>query len=276
MWLYIPSEAYPYAPVSEALTSGSDGPWAPGIAPWVTLSGTPTQRAASWRGWKTRAWIQLLSGMTLRPSTAGRGAARWISSLLDSPVKISAPPAAAKGSSPVTAAGSGMKLRVSFAKWDRGSCSWKTSQRSLLGDSELFLETWPLSGSMRNGTCSARQESERHTFDSDFSFWALDRWATPTSRDWKDQSCSDDHPTNSRLGMQAVRWSPPPMEMHSLPDQPTPPDGGPTCGPAVLNHLFVEALMGFPRGWTECAVSAAQSSQQLPAAHFGTSQDARK
>ena len=41
----------------------------------------------------------------------------------------------------------------SFATFDLGSCSWRTRQPSLLGDSDEFLETWPRSGSMRSGAC---------------------------------------------------------------------------------------------------------------------------
>ena len=50
----------------------------------------------------------------------------------------------------------GQKWRASWAKFDRGTYSWKTAQCSLLGDSELFLETWPRWGSMRNGECLER------------------------------------------------------------------------------------------------------------------------
>lgn len=44
-------------------------------------TGKPTPQPSSWRGWKTRPWIRLLSGTMLPPSTAAFGAARWTSSL---------------------------------------------------------------------------------------------------------------------------------------------------------------------------------------------------
>lgn len=43
----------------------------------VTLSGTHTQRPFSWRGWKTRPWIQLLFGTMYEPSTQRLGVAQW-------------------------------------------------------------------------------------------------------------------------------------------------------------------------------------------------------
>jgi DNA (cytosine-5)-methyltransferase 1 len=66
--------------------------------------------------------------------------------------------------------------------------------------------------------------------------WAS-KWATPTSRDGKDGAAKDANvPTNGLLGRQALR---------------TPTAGAPTSSRAVLNPLFVEALMGFPSGWTD-------------------------
>ena len=85
-WLYIPPDALPEpethacsaspsAPARAGSTSGSPSP-SPDIVLWVTSSGKPSPQPLSWRGWKTRPWIRLLSGTTLEPSTAARGAAR--------------------------------------------------------------------------------------------------------------------------------------------------------------------------------------------------------
>ena len=91
-WLYLPPGAIRgaavhaltasrSAPEQAASTSASTSP-VPDIALWVTSSGKPSQQPLSWRGWKTKPWIQHLSGTTLHPSTAALGAASWISSLL--------------------------------------------------------------------------------------------------------------------------------------------------------------------------------------------------
>ena len=47
----------------------------------------------------------------------------------------------------------GEKWHASFVKFDPDSCSWRTHQCSLLGDLELFSETWPQWGLMRGGEC---------------------------------------------------------------------------------------------------------------------------
>ena len=90
-WLYLPPDALPEpethassaslsAPARAGSTSGSPSP-SPDIVLWAMSSGKPSPQPLSWRGWKTRPWIRLLSGTTLEPSTAARGAARWTSSL---------------------------------------------------------------------------------------------------------------------------------------------------------------------------------------------------
>ena len=70
----------------------------------------------------------------------------------------------------------GSKWRESFVKFDPDSSSWKTRQRSLFGDWEKFLATWPKWGSMRNGECWALDTSERLTKETEFGFWP-----TPTA-----------------------------------------------------------------------------------------------
>ncbi len=47
----------------------------------------------------------------------------------------------------------GWKWHGSFAKFNPGSFSWKTRQHSLLEVSDVFLQTWPRWGLMRNGEC---------------------------------------------------------------------------------------------------------------------------
>lgn len=72
-WLYVPALA--------DLNSESESQPADSIVLSVTSSGKPMPRPLSWRGWKTRPWIALLSGTISRPSTAALGAASWIASL---------------------------------------------------------------------------------------------------------------------------------------------------------------------------------------------------
>lgn len=67
-------------------------------------------------------------------------------------------------------------------------------------------------------------------------------WATPNARDWK----GEDIP--GRAGAP------------SLPAQAMRKAGQDGLPLAVLNPLFVEALMGLPIGWTNCGVLATPSS----------------
>ena len=169
-WLYLPGS------VDSSLDSNSPSP---DTALFVTLSGTPTQRPFSWRGWKTRPWVTRLSGVTLSASTASRGVELWLAGLFqaDSRVPISPWPVEEPDSMEQPPA-SGPNMLESFAKWNRDSSLWKTSQLSLLEDSTEFSETWPRSGSMRNGMCFQRQESERRTFAAGSSSWPTPRTIT--------------------------------------------------------------------------------------------------
>lgn len=171
-WLFVPG--------LEGSNSGSPSPVVTPIELWVTASGTPMRRPYSWRGWQTRPWIALLSGTILQPSMADRGAARWISSLPDSPA--SPPATQVGGAAPPTSAGSGQTSPESLARWDPVTCSWRMSEGSLLSLMEApsvkFSGAWPISGSMRSGTVSARRRSGHPTSAS-----ASSSWPTATGQD---------------------------------------------------------------------------------------------
>lgn len=66
----------------------------------------------------------------------------------------------------------------------------------------------------------------------------LAAWPTPMTRDHKDGTATYDVPTNGHLGRAAPR--------------------DPTSHPGQLNPDWVEMLMGFPIGWTDCAPSGTQ------------------
>lgn len=75
---------------------------------------------------------------------------------------------------------------------------------------------------------------------------ATQQWATPTARDWKDGTLKDSQvPTKGHLSRQAPR---------------TKLDGNGSCANGLtLNPLFVEALMGWPFGWTDCGSAVTES-----------------
>lgn len=190
---------------------GSSSFSASGIELSVTLSGKPTQQPASWRGWKTRPWIALLSGMTCSPSQADHGVGQWISSLLASRVSRGAQPGSASAS--MTPAGSGRPLRGSFAKWDRDSSFLKTSRLLFEEDYTTFSGLWPSSGSMRNGICFRRPRRVRRNAGSGCSFWP-----TATTANGNEQTAAEPTPGQTggtTLAGAATAWGAPRVTTNS-------------------------------------------------------------
>lgn len=84
--------------------------------------------------------------------------------------------------------GYGRSSRESFANYDPLSSSWRTSQACLplvmsadVHSQEMFLGTWPRSGTMRNGKCYRRDSSAHRNNGSGSS-----SWPTPTTSDGGD------------------------------------------------------------------------------------------
>lgn len=293
-WIYVPSLS---APESEDSSSASDSPSEVEYEPFVMSSGKLTRRPLSWRGWKTRPWIERLYGTISRPSMALRGAESWISSLRDSPASPSARPA--RSSSSETLDGSGLISSASFARWSRASSSWRTWTLSLDGGSEPFSGRFPNSGSMRNGMCFRRKESEPLT--GVVGSTSLRGWPTPISRDWKGRPQRPEE--KSSLPVAASMWATPTAgdskasgsrnapgsaahkgtsltdmirtgDSHGRRDPETGKDGRSGSVPAVLNPRFVETLMGLPVGWSDCTPLETGSFQSWLRAHSSLLHDA--
>lgn len=221
-------------------------------------------------------------GMTFEPLTEALGGAVLTWFLAGSPARTSAPPGRETGL-PESGADSGWKWRESSVKYDPASASWKTRQCSLLGGLETFSETWPRWGTMRNGECWERPMWVRRTEGSGSGYWptvtvcgnynrkgasansgdglatAVKMWPTPTksyggggpgcsgragglnlrtavtfptplARDWKNGSPAQrDKPRSENLNDRVSTEQ---------------------CG--QLNPMWVEWLMGWPLGWTDC------------------------
>lgn len=176
--------------------------------------------------------------------------------------------------SPAPALVFGPSTRDSFANYDPGTSLWKTFQLSVFGDSDEFSGTWPRSGMTRSGTAyllppsapltSATASGSSHIPEGNGlwptpaacvpnlgespSSWlerrervkltakngngmgmplsiAVQMWPTPLARDWKGPGFGDDLP--AALARR-----------------------GETSG--ALNPTWVEWLMGYPLGWTDC------------------------
>jgi hypothetical protein len=212
-------------------------------APDALLRLIPTPGASCWPDSETGSCPDSPSGMTCEPSTASPGADRSMSSAADSPAKTSAQPVAGQVSR-ASAPASGQKWPESWVKWCPDSSLWKTRQCSLLGGLESFSGTWPRWGMMRGGECWAHITPEHPTSGIEFGSWL----ATPTAkanqlspsmrkhpgcRAWWPTAVADD--TGHRKKKYAQGGTPLSMQI-----------GG------QLNPNWVEWLMGWPIGWTDC------------------------
>lgn len=148
-------------------------------APSALLRLIPVHEESCLTGSVTASSMNSRSGMTSGHSTAPHGVVMSMSSPVVFRVRTSAYAEKAKASM-VNDQDSGSKWLGSFAKFDPGSSSWKTHQRSFFADLDEFLQIWPEWGWMRDGVCSELLPLERPTTDADFT-WLL----TPTAQSWK-------------------------------------------------------------------------------------------
>jgi hypothetical protein len=118
----------------------------------------------------------------------------------------------------------------------------------------------PASGSMRSGCLHAHPMPGHRTAESGSSFWP-----TPVAGDAKSCGAAGYSTESGRhagvtLTDAARMWAGP------LDPEQTGP-GSPNTSTLRLNPLFVEALMGFPAGWTACAsleTPSAPSRRSMP------------
>ena len=99
-------------------------------------------------------------GVMCKPLTASHGADVLMWYLADFPVKTLAQQARAQESTANDPA-CGRTWQGLLARYNQFLSLWKTPQCSLLEDSDVFSETWPRSGTMRNGCAYQRQSVER-------------------------------------------------------------------------------------------------------------------
>jgi hypothetical protein len=148
-----------------------------------------------------------------------------------------------------------------LANYDPVTSSWKTSQLCLIEGLTSFSETWPRSGTMRNGIAyqlpplvpltggtgygswptPRREDSEQtggHRGKPDTLTAPARTWPTPTVQDAENNAGPSQYKRNSLPLNAAI--------------------GG------ALNPMWVEWLMGFPLGWTALEPSATPSSRKSP------------
>ncbi len=192
-------------------------------APFALLKLTPTPEKSSSPVSETESLNPSPSGTTLQPSTELHGEEPLTSLVEDSPAKILVQPGRAQESEG-SKAGCGWKWRGSFVKYDPDTSSWRTRQCSLVEGLDVFSETWPRWGMMRNGECLERITLERPTSGIGFGLWPTPRVGMARGG----------HQTYSR-------------GRSNLEEE----VGASVPGGGTLNPTWVEWLMGWPIGWTD-------------------------
>ena len=136
----------------------------------VLSNTTPTPDQYYWPDKPTEHSRLSRFGTTCVPFEGSRGAELLTWYLAGFPAKTSALPEP-EPESTEREADSGARWPGSLAKYDPDTCSWKTAQRSLLGDSEPSSVTWPRSGLMLDGQCWELPTLERRIEGSESGYW---------------------------------------------------------------------------------------------------------
>jgi hypothetical protein len=254
--------------------------------PSVPSSGTDTPQAFSWLARMTDASRRSRSGMTCARLTDARGEAVLTWCLAAFLAKTSRSPAPARDCQ-ATEVPSGSRWPASFAKWDHATSSWRTPQCSIDGGSTEFSGIWPRWGSMRSGACTARSKPELLTSDSGRGLWPTPTVDSATERTKKyaqggmplslavrqdrgriptptvgDSKASGSRNTESSKAHPGT----------SLTDFVREDGGrgrimGVVQAGGQLNPTWVEWLMGWPLGWTDCDASAMDRFRKWCASH---------
>jgi hypothetical protein len=152
---------------------------------------------------------------------------------------------------------SGLSTLALLARYDLATQSWRTSERSLGGDSIEFSGRWPKSGILRNGLTYELPTLERRTDGNASGLWPIPR------------SSDADHGGPNQRDSRGNPALPMAVKMWPTPTTPRPHDNEKTVGKYIpsqnqkdlteavardggqLNPEWVEVLMGFPLGFTD-------------------------
>ena len=219
---------------------------------------------------------QVPSDTTTSAQSEGITCSESISYAVDFRVRISVLQERVRAST-ANALDSGANSPDSLAKYDPSTSSWKMSQRCLVEDLETFSETWPRSGTMRNGTAYLRLPCAPLTEETGFSSWGTPRasigggdavkraargmlegqvlvWPTPRCHN-ASETASQSEMNRRSPGLGAlVHWPTPQARDCKGPsggNQVNLPNALSIKSSRSLNPVWVEQLMGFPDGWTE-------------------------
>jgi len=214
-------------------------------------------------------------GMTFKPLTENRGAELLTLYLEAFPVRTFQQPGEALASKEHDRE-CGEKWRGWLAKFDPGSCLWKTAQCSLLEEEPESLQTLPRSGMTRSGMLWERQTLVPRISETESGSWhtptvcgnynrkglsktsgdglatAVTKWPTPQASDNRDRG---------NLSSGAVQRRMEKGKQISLSQSVSESSG-------ALNPTWVEWLMGWPLGWTDLKPLGTDKFQQWQQQHL--------
>ena len=211
--------------------------------------------------------------MTFAHSRQRKATGKLTSSAAGSPAKTLALPERAQAL-PVSGQVFGTKCIESLASYDRDSSSWRTSQRCFLEGWIPFSQTFPRSGMTQSGTLFQLQPLVRRTAEIVSGLWPTpsasqmpcegtvrlcrQRWLAGDVT-LEEASAIAGRDVRKSQGKVAA-WATPTVNgnYNRKGSSKTSGDGLATQVGGKLNPQWVEWLMGFPIGWTDCEDSATQ------------------
>lgn len=272
MWL-LPSQlrSSASAPGSEASSSGCGSPECAHVF-WPALSGTPSPRPCSWRGWRTRPWSRVLFGAATWRTSMPDHLREWISSVLGIRASVSPLPGSDLGNE--IPDGSGPKLPVSSLSPGLATSFSKTSATIFESPSTMFGMTWE-----QWATDVRRDYSRRLRLALHISGNGSSSWPTPNTQDSENNGGPSQLSRRTPpLNAAAMMWPTPRSSANENRTTKNAPSHGTThektlAGEASessllalgteasghehsseclrLNPQFVGWLMGLPPGWTD-------------------------
>lgn len=245
-------------------------------APSAPSSATPTPQAYLSPDRMTAFSRLSRSGMTFAPLTDDRGedVLTWFLAVF--PVRTSARQEKVRESME-SAADCGRKWRASLARYDRATRSWRTHQFSLLGGLTAFSGTLPLWGMTVGGELYPLQTAVPRTNGTASGLWPTVTVSGNNNRKGVSQNSGDGLATAVRRRWPTATAS---ASKGSSPAALTRKDGRSRANDRLdyavmdsdggpLNPTWVEWLMGWPLGWTDCAVSVTDRFRSWLQQHGG-------
>jgi hypothetical protein len=216
------------------------------IPAFVLSRSNPIAEKYSSNGSETASCPDSQFGMMCGPSMENRGEEGSMSSAGDSHAKILPPGAQRKQDLKENEAGFGQKCSVWFAKWDRVSSSWRTPQIWLFEDLEEFCQIWPRWGMMRDMECFPLR-----TLEHDTSVKGSGCLPTITKSNAQNGLGISNNLDNLRMNLDSTKSA---LMITGIVGWRWP-------------IRFLEAMMGWPIGWTLLAPLETDRFQQWLSSH---------